>query len=514
MRLFLFLTGGTGSRVMRPFIMQLAAGVHPLDEQGQPIALEVIPIIVDPHKANEDLKRTENLLRWYRSIHKGLYGDRADVRKGFFSAKISTLSDILPGGSNLSDTFLFNLGAVEEEKFSEFIDFNTLTPANQALCSMMFSKDQLQTKMDIGFVGSPNIGSIALNEFKDSEEFKQFSNVFRKDDRVFVVSSIFGGTGAAGYPIIVKNIRNAADNAAINNRGDLRDARIGALTVLPYFNIQQDSNSPISRGDFISKTKSALFYYHDNLTGLRHAGKDLPMSKVNACYYLGDEVPSNPYYNDPGDNGQRNDAHVVEYVGALAILDFLGIPDDDLVTVDGNAQKPIFKEYGLSRDLMHLTLKDFGVQTRLAVNKDLAKFYLAYQYITNQFSQDIGRGYTQDKPEIQRGFLATSFFQTLTADFFVGYRQWLKEMASNQRSFTPFNLNTTQLADAICGVAPKKSFFSGEISYKTLLSAMNKSSQAASRQGRFGDGDVALRLSTLLDEVLDKLVEEKYDGIE
>lgn len=63
-------------------------------------------------------------------------------------------------------------------------------------------------------------------------------------------------------------------------------------------------------------------------------------------------------------------------------------------------------------------------------------------------------------------------------------------------------------------MAPKKSFFSGEISYKTLLSAMNKSSQAASRQGRFGDGDVALRLSTLLDEVLDKLVEEKYDGIE
>ena len=129
MRLFLFLTGGTGSRVMRPFIMQLAAGVHPLDEQGRPLALEVIPVIVDPHKANEDLKRTENLLRWYRSIHKGLYGDRADVKKGFFSANISTLSDILPGGSNLSDTFLFNLGAVEEEKFSEFIDFNTLDPA-------------------------------------------------------------------------------------------------------------------------------------------------------------------------------------------------------------------------------------------------------------------------------------------------------------------------------------------------------------------------------------------------
>ena len=513
MRLFLFLVGGTGSRVMRPLIMQFAAGIHPVNEAGQPMPMEVIPIIVDPHKANEDLKRTENLLRWYRSIRRTLYGENTDVSKGFFSTKISTLSDILPGGSNLSDTFLFNLGAVESKKFQDFISYNTLDTANQALCSMMFSDSQLQTKMDIGFVGSPNIGSVALNQFKDSEEFRQFSNVFRKSDRIFVVSSIFGGTGAAGYPIIVKNIRDAGNNTAINNRGDLRDARIGALTVFPYFNVQQDEKSPISRADFISKTKSALFYYHDNLTGLTQGGVELGMSKVNACYYLGDEVPSNPYYNDPGGNGQRNDAHVVEYVGALSILDFMGIPDDQLVTQDGNARNPIYKEYGLANDKITLSLRDFGVQTRLLVNKQLAKFYLAYQYLTYQFKDDVGRGYTQDKPEIQNSFLATGFYTTLTNDFFVAYRTWLKELAGNQRSFIPFNLATTQLADAINEVAPKKSFFSGEIGYKSLLSALNKASQAAVKDGRFGSDKVALRLLTLLDETLDKLVDEKYNGL-
>lgn len=513
MRLFLFLVGGTGSRVMRPLIMQFAAGIHPVDESGQPMPVEVIPIIVDPHKANEDLKRTENLLRWYRSIRRTIYGDNADVTKGFFSVKISTLSDILPGGSNLSDTFLFNLGAVESKRFQDFISYSTLDTANQALCSMMFSDNQLQTKMDIGFVGSPNIGSVALNQFKDSEEFRQFSNVFRKADRIFVVSSIFGGTGAAGYPIIVKNIRNAGNNSTINNRGDLRDARIGALTVLPYFNIQQDENSPISRADFISKTKSALFYYHDNLTGLTQGGVDLGLSKVNACYYLGDEVPSNPYYNDPGGNGQRNDAHVVEYVGALSILDFMSIPDDQLVTEEGNARNPIYKEYGLANDKMSLSLKDFGVQTRLLINKNLAKFYLAYQYFTHQFKEDIGRGYTQDKPEIQNSFIATGFYTTLSNDFFVAYRTWLKELAGNQRSFVPFNLATTQLADAINEVAPKKGFFSGEIGYKSLLSALNKASQTAVKEGRFGSDKTALRLMTLLDETLDRLVEEKYNGL-
>jgi len=474
MRLFLFLVGGTGSRVMRPLLMQLAAGVHPQDENGHALPLEIVPIIVDPHKANEDLKRTENLLRWYRQIRHSLYGDDEDVRKGFFSVKISTLSDILPNGSSLSETFLFNMNAIESKKFKDFIAYSTLDSGNQALCSMMFSNDQLETKMDIGFVGSPNIGSVALNQFKDSEEFKQFSNVFQKGDRIFVVSSIFGGTGAAGYPIIVKNIRNAGNNSQINNRGDLRDARIGALTVLPYFNVQQDENSPISRADFISKTKSALFYYHDNLTGLRKDGVDLPMSKVNVCYYLGDEVPSNPYYNDPGGNGQRNDAHVVEYVGALSILDFLSIPDEQLQTADGNAVNPIFKEYGLANDKRTLSLKDFGISTRALVNRQMAKFHLAYMYLTHQFAEDIGRGYTQDKPELTKGFLSTSFYNTLTSNFFVAYLQWLKELRGNQRSFVPFNLDTSKLSDALTDISPKSGFFKSGIDYKTILATMNK----------------------------------------
>lgn len=514
MRLFLFLVGGTGSRVMRSLVMQFAAGIHPVDESSSPVPLEVIPIIVDPHKSNEDLKRTENLLRWYRSIHRELYGERTDCKSGFFSVRLSSLHDVLSEQSNLADSFLFNLGVLESERFQDFIAYNTLDPANQALCSMLFSTEQLKTKMDIGFVGQPNIGSVALNEFKDSEEFRQFSNVFRKDDRIFVVSSIFGGTGAAGYPIIVKNIRNAAQNSEINNRGDLRDARIGALTVLPYFNVQQDPNSPISRADFISKTKSALFYYHDNLTGLKREGKNMSMSKINACYYVGDEVPSNPYFNDPGANGQRNDAHVVEYVGALSIFDFLNIPDDQFVTKGGVSLNPIYKEYGLSRDSLTLSLMDFGLQTRRLVNQPMAKFYLAYQYITNQFAHDIGRGYSLDEPGIQHGFLRTSFFTTLTADFFVGYRQWLKELAGNQRSFKPFNLNTTQLSDAINGVRPKKSLFSGEINYKMVLSMMNKMSQRAVRHGLFADGNVSCRFMTLLDEALDKLVLDKYESLE
>ena len=84
--------------------------------------LEIIPIVVDPHKANEDLKRTDNLMRWYKQIRRALYGEQVDVRRGFFSTKISSLADILPNDSQLSDTFLFNMGAIESKKFQDFIN--------------------------------------------------------------------------------------------------------------------------------------------------------------------------------------------------------------------------------------------------------------------------------------------------------------------------------------------------------------------------------------------------------
>lgn len=494
--------------------MQFAAGVHPLDTTGTPMALEVIPLIVDPHKANEDLKRTENLLRWYKQIRKSLYGENKDITKGFFSVKISTLCDIIPNGSHLSDTFIFNLGTLSSNKFNKFISYDTLDTANQALCSMLFSTEQLETTMNIGFVGSPNIGSIALNEFKDSEEFKQFANVFQPSDRVFIVSSIFGGTGAAGYPVIVKNIRNAGNNAQISSRGILRDAKIGALTVLPYFNVQQDKTSPITRADFISKTKSALYYYHDNLTGIKENKAYLPMAKINACYYLGDEVPSTPYVNDPGNNGQRNDAHIVEYVGALSILDFLQLPADQLQTINGRAMNPIFKEYGLANDKNTLSLKDFGLSTRMLVNKQLAKFYIAYQYITHQLKYDIGRGYTEDKPEIKLGFLSTMFFENLSANFFVAYRTWLKELKNNQRSFIPFNLDTAKLSESLTDIVAKRSLFKSAIDYNTVLSSLNKISQQATKLHRYNDNNVAYKLLSLLDEALDKLIDEKYNAVE
>ena len=284
MKLFVFAIGGTGSRVLKSMIMLCAAGVRPVDSNGRPLNdVEIVPIIIDPHKSNADLKRTERLLSAYGTIREKLYGKNVNAN-GFFATKISTLKEVVSSSQvPLDDSFIFNLAAVENYKFRDFISYNTMNEPNQALTSLLFADYQLENKMSIGFVGSPNIGSVALNGVKDSNEFKAFANVFADGDRIFFISSIFGGTGAAGFPIIVKNIRQAK-NIDAKNKAFLQRAPIGGLTVLPYFSLMEsdDKNDKrIDNADFVVKTQSALEYYNNTLTG---NGRNA----VNAIFYLGD----------------------------------------------------------------------------------------------------------------------------------------------------------------------------------------------------------------------------------
>ena len=258
--------------------------------------------------------------------------------------------------------------------------------------------------MDIGFVGNPNIGSVVLNQFKDSQEFQDFANAFNEQDRIFIISSIFGGTGAAGFPIILKNIRNAPNIQNANARGFLQNAKIGALTVLPYFNIQADEKSPIQRSHFIAKTRAALYYYKDNITGNNF---------VNALYYIGDDYIGEAYPNDPGERGQKNKAHFIELASALAIIDFLEIPDKDLKCEDGQAKKPIYKQFAIKNNVKKITFADLYDGTKDKIERRLSQLTFLYRYVTENLKQAIGQqAWCQDAPKIDPTFLNTPFYGT------------------------------------------------------------------------------------------------------
>ena len=115
-RLFIFAVGGTGSRVLKSLAMLLAAGIKPHSQQE----FEIVPIIIDPHKSNEDLKRTERLLGNYQSI-----SNESGLDNGFFSTKITTLNNLVSSENRLSGSFTFNLQQVANTKFKVKIKSNS-----------------------------------------------------------------------------------------------------------------------------------------------------------------------------------------------------------------------------------------------------------------------------------------------------------------------------------------------------------------------------------------------------
>ena len=317
MKLFIFAIGGTGSRVLKSMIMLCAAGVRPVDANGKPLQdVELVPIIIDPHKSNADLKRTERLLSAYGTIREKLYGKNANAN-GFFATKISSLKEVVSSTQvPLDDSFIFNLAAVENYKFRDFISYNTMNEPNQALTSLLFADYQLENKMSIGFVGSPNIGSVALNSIKDSNEFKAFANVFADGDRIFFISSIFRGTGAAGFPIIVKNIRQAK-NIDAKNKAFLQRAPIGGLTVLPYFSLME-SVYTLRYPDLTDRREALRDLYEDAVYYHPDWGYALKTYGV-LLFYDKEYDRARSYLVDASDHLSEEDGEIVYFLGASFI---------------------------------------------------------------------------------------------------------------------------------------------------------------------------------------------------
>jgi len=488
-RLFIFGIGGTGARVIKALTMLLASGVKINAEK-------IIPIIIDPHQANKDLKRTITLLNNYQSIRNSL--EQSKTGK-YFATEITTLNKLVED-ANLPNTFSFKLQGVEGKTFSDYINYNGLDRKNKALINMLFSTKNLNTDMDIGFIGNPNVGSVVLNQFKDSEEFKHFTSNFRENDRIFFISSIFGGTGAAGFPILMKNIRNAINldekEDKLSNTEFLQNAKIGAVTVLPYFSIQQDDDTTIDKSTFIAKTKAALKYYEKNITD---------NNSINALYYIGDNNTKD-YKNDPGDNGQKNDAHVVELLSALSIIDFMNIPDNALETNKGKVEQPIYREYGLLKDVTDINFTALSTLTQDLMSKNLTSFYYFNKYINEWLFDKIIEGdnpqpyANKNEPKIDKALKTSHFYSSWLKPFNNEFMIWLEEMSTNERAFVPFYLKASLGKDINGEIFPNSGVFSKKFDFYLFDGYLNNI-EKKTKYGKLEDKIIGLFYDAI-DEVL------------
>lgn len=446
-KLFLFGIGGTGSRVIRAFTMLMAAGVKLQNCD------KVVPIIIDPDSQNGDMNRTVELLKTYKRIHNHL-GNRPE---GFFHQDISTIANLAgKADGQIPDSFVYNFSG-KNKSFREFINYSQLSVDSKAMVDMLFTEENLSNSLDVGFRGSPNVGSVVLNDVMNSDMIRYFATNFQQGDRVFFISSIFGGTGAAGFPLLLKNFRD--HNSGLPNTAFLNNAVMGAITVLPYFSLEQPSAEAANQGadfidsnSFITKTKAALSYYQNNLQHL------------NALYYIGD-TPERPLENNPGRAAQQNDAHLIELLSALAIVDFMDYQDDQL---QGEMH---FHEYGLKEDAKDIHFGHLASESREKIAKRLIQFHYFDQYFTNHVQDDSDAPYvkaTNLNSAMRNDAIFKELQQFLRSDKY-GFHKWLQELRSNKRAFEAINPEEKDFNRMVADKTIETSFFDSGLKPKTIL---------------------------------------------
>lgn len=441
-KIYVFGIGGTGARVIRSLTMLLASGV----KLGENIDT-VIPVIIDQDRSNGDLTRTIALLKTYKSLHDQLKFGR-NSKSEFFKTNID----------DLNTSFRMQVADVADKDFQSYIKYLNLDTRNKALVSLLFSKKNLEARMDVGFKGNPNMGSVVLNNFSTEadNDLGSILESFQSGDKIFIISSIFGGTGAAGFPLLLKTLRQA-QSSQLPSAALVTNAPIGAITVLPYFGVQHDEDSEINMDSFMSKAKAALSYYRDNLN-------------TDVLYYISDKLSKN-YDNHEGDSAQRNNAHFVEMVAALSIIDFC----KNNVQHDGSKS---FKEFGFNEDKPVVSIRTLADSTRALVGKPLIsmfifeKFYKEHLKNTweNAWAKDFSYADDDNEGKMDSTVMSHDFFVKLTKFLKDFDNEWLREMANNSRAFKPFNLETSgeNIFNSIDGYEPKKTGFWGKLTSKNL----------------------------------------------
>ncbi len=470
-KLYVFAIGGTGSRVLKSLTMLMAAGVDvPVDK--------IVPIIIDTDAAGGNKTDTVRIMDLYREFHGRI--DHNDQQTTFFKTVLEKLS--FP-----SNDYVLPIGQNTNKKFKDYMEFATFSDNNKALVNMLFSDDNLETDMTDGFIGNPNIGSVVMNQFAQSPDFLTFANDFNPGDSIFIISSIFGGTGASGFPLLLKNLRHVNPTLHIPSADAIQNSKIGAITVLPYFKLSTGEKGDPDSNTFISKTKSALAYYDHNLNNL------------DALYYIGDPAHQS-YDNNRGGASQKNNAHFIEFASALAVIDFA----KKIASLPVNTT---YKEYGIKNDTRNITFKDLEMIDYLTLANPMSTFTLFCQYLTNKLNDSLDQKWiSQGEPDYKQSFYGSPIHESLN-QFTKFYLDWLKEMKENDRSFEPFNLNTTNdnVFGFVKGVETKK-VFSSKSNWDLFNDRLNSvdKGKISKRQT-----DTAGRLIAHMNEACTRLIKEK-----
>lgn len=339
--------GGTGARCMESFVHLCAAGI--LNTEA-----DINFINVDADVSCGNLTKTQQLVNRYSEARKLGFGDTGLFKN--FLKRNELLNPVAKKAINLNEIFEGTNLDVKKEYHSI-----------GCLYKALFTEQERTTPLKQGFRGHPAIGAAAINDNINREEkWDELISEIMKDGsaRIFIFASIFGGTGAAGFPTIARRLKDKIGN----------DKYIGGALVLPYFDFPNPSGEAVnemqaySRAFFIN-TKTALDYYDKS---------GIIGNVFKSVYMVGDNKLSKVKNFSLGSEDQKNEANFIELYAALAAVDFFNKSDDELKNMDFSV--PMIARTPDDND--HVTWQDFPkVGSNISFKSKFARFILTlYMY--------------------------------------------------------------------------------------------------------------------------------------
>lgn len=306
---FLLGIGGTGAKCVEAFVRLAHCGLGP---DAAWIGL------LDQDRANGNAARAMRVL-----------AEASDLRTAF---RASGTNDL--GPSPLLRTAIERPRAgwawAPEERSSASlatsIGYGGLPPAEAAIADALFSREERQLQLDEGFRQRPALGAALTLQgvTPESDVWRDLLGALQsagqgEEVRVLLVASVFGGTGAAGFPTVARLLRKAIEDRGLRGR-----VKLGGVLMLPYFAFP---TSPLDGGPAI-RPDSSVFLMQARGALEHYAGLFRAETVFETLYVLGSDplVPLDTYSD--GGSLQANPPLLPEFVAALAAVDFLAVRGD------------------------------------------------------------------------------------------------------------------------------------------------------------------------------------------
>lgn len=312
MKQYLLAVGGTGNKILEGVVWAAAAGV--LDPGGE---LRMLSVDVDASCGNttramqscahyEAVRELLDSLPYtHRGFHTPLWLRQWNMDLSRRSQSVRAQTESLRQGRLLARTLFTSAEAslAYSEGFRGHPDLGVLFFSDLVA---RLEEDAAQGKADELLALLREIGAA----LEAGEKVK-----------VLLCGSIFGGTGAAGIPVLSRALRER-----FAARRDLLE--MGAVLMLPYYHVppaetEDGEEITVSSGQFLVKARTALSYY--GMEGLIRQGLSDEKGLYDAVFLLG--LPETHFVTtgnySTGSQSQENDAHLLEWLAARCVGRFL-----------------------------------------------------------------------------------------------------------------------------------------------------------------------------------------------